>query len=210
MSVVIIDYGSGNLHSVAKAFALMAEPLRLPVDVTSDSEKVAVASHIVLPGVGAFGDCVAGLSAIDGMRQVLEERVLSTGIPFFGICVGMQMMLEKGLEHGEHAGLGWIKGEVVTLAPEDTSLKIPHMGWNGLQLQQPDHPVFAGIRHDDHVYFVHSYHAQCQNRGNCLATTDYTQTISACVGRDNMIGTQFHPEKSQKVGLRLIENFLNM
>lgn len=233
MTILIIDYGSGNLHSVAKSFQRMAEPLGQTVEVSSDPDRVRQASHIVLPGVGAFSDCIAGLKAVDGMIEALEEAVLQQQRPFFGICVGMQMMLERGLEHGEHAGLGWIKGEVVPITVEEGGqeadplvaegvrpiaearrpeqgrpLKIPHMGWNELQLSQPDHPVFSDLPPNPHAYFVHSYHARCADESQVLATVDYGGPISACIGRDNMIGTQFHPEKSQQVGLQLIENFI--
>lgn len=211
MTIRIIDYGSGNLHSALKAFQKAGEPLGLSAELTADPHALASASHVVLPGVGAFGDCVAGLKAADGMIEALEDAVLKQGKPFFGICVGMQMMLERGLEHGEHAGLGWIEGAVTPLIPNPQSpLPIPHMGWNTLTPTRQDHPLFRGLAPDAHVYFVHSFHAQCANAAELLATTDYGGSICAAIGRDNLVGTQFHPEKSGAVGLQLIANFLQM
>ena len=200
--VVIIDYGSGNLRSAAKAFerADTAE-----VVVSDDPKTLEHASHIVLPGVGAFDDCMQGLVARKGMREALEKQVREKGKPFLGVCVGMQMLFDTGHEHGTHQGLGWIPGEVVKI--EAPGLKIPHMGWNDLKLPKPDHPLLAGIKTGDHAYFVHSYHAHCE-AGYVLATADYGNPITAIVARDNIMGTQFHPEKSQETGLRLIANFL--
>ncbi len=214
MSIAIIDYGSGNLHSAAKAFQHQADPMGLDVVVTSDPHALKTASHIVLPGVGAFGDCIAGLRKLDGMIEAMEDAVIKGGKPFFGICVGMQMMLKRGLEHGEHAGLGWIEGEVVKIesrvqSSESSELKIPHMGWNELTLVQPQHPLFKGVADEEHAYFVHSYHARCEAQ-HVLATVDYGGAINACIGRDNLVGTQFHPEKSHRLGLQLITNFLQM
>lgn len=216
MSVCIIDYGAGNLHSAAKAFARAAEPLGLSVKVTSDASDLALASHVVLPGVGAFGDCMAGLKAAPGMIAALEKAVHGRGVPFFGICVGMQMMAQRGMEHGEHEGLGWIEGEVVAIQSSEfgvrssQALRVPHMGWNNLSLKEPSHPLFAGFGTDEHAYFVHSYHFACAAGSDVLATTDYGGEISACIGRSAMVGTQFHPEKSQQLGLKLIANFLSM
>ncbi len=204
MTIAIIDYGSGNLHSAAKGFEKFST---VPVVVTSEAETVAAAERIVLPGQGAFGDCYAGLAALDGVVDALRDAVIGRGVPFFGICVGMQMMATASLEHGRHAGLDWIAGEVMPLALNDPALKIPHMGWNELALHRP-HPVLEGVVAGDHVYFVHSYHFVAANPEELLATTDYGGPQTAIVGRDNMIGTQFHPEKSQAVGLRMIENFL--
>lgn len=220
MSIAIIDYGSGNLHSAAKAFQRMGEPRGMQVRVTSDPDALKSASHIVLPGVGAFGDCIAGLRALDGMIEAMEDAVLTQGKPFFGICVGMQMMLTRGLEHGTHAGLGWIKGEVVKIetrgegqgaseGEQTHKLKIPHMGWNELTLVKPEHPLFQGVEQGSHAYFVHSYHAVCE-ASHVLATVEYGGAINACIGRDNLIGSQFHPEKSHATGLQLIDNFLHM
>jgi glutamine amidotransferase len=210
MKAVIIDYGSGNLRSAAKAFERVAadEGLSLAVEVTDDARALADASHIVLPGQGAFGDCNSGLRAVPGMVEALQEAVIGDGRPFFGICVGMQLMATRGLEHGTHQGLGWIPGEVVPMAPGDPSLKIPHMGWNELRLHAPDHPILAGIADGDHAYFVHSYVFDCADDAHLLATADYGGPVTAIVGRDNMVGTQFHPEKSQAAGLRMIANFL--
>ena len=207
MVTVIVDYNSGNLHSAAKSFQRMAAD---PADivVSSAPDVVVRADRIVLPGVGAFADCRAGLASYDGLFEAIEEAVLARAIPFLGICVGMQMMATRGHEHGvTTAGFDWIGGEVVEITPDDPDLKIPHMGWNGLQ-GIAAHPVLAGLSSDDHAYFVHSYHLRADNPTHVLATTDHGGPITAVIGRDNMIGTQFHPEKSQKTGLRLIENFL--
>ena len=205
MSVAIIDYGSGNLRSVAKAF----ERMSASVKVTSNTDDLRNASHIVLPGVGAFADCMAGLKSLPGMLEALHESVLEKGKMFLGICVGMQMLFEKGHEHGLHDGLGWLKGEVVALSPSDHSLKIPHMGWNDLHISNA-HPLFKNIRSGDHAYFVHSYHAVCGDNGNLLASVDYGQKVAAVVGNRNIMGVQFHPEKSQETGLTLIKNFLDI
>jgi glutamine amidotransferase len=204
MNVAIVDYGSGNLHSAAKAFERMAGA---PVAVTADPDAVAAADRIVLPGVGAFGDCWNGLNALAGMVEALEAAVLGGGRPFLGICVGMQLMATRGLEHGSHPGLGWIPGEVVPMSPSDPALKVPHMGWNELAVLQP-HPVLDTLPAGAHMYFVHSYHYECANPDHVLATADYGGAMAAVVGRDNMIGSQFHPEKSQKAGLAFIEAFL--
>lgn len=209
MTIAIIDYGSGNLRSVANAFerVTIKEELNRAVEVTADPDRVARADHIMLPGVGAFGDCARGLRALPGMIDALEEAVLGKGRPFLGVCVGMQLMATRGLEHGEHAGLGWLDGDVVHIEPSDPVLKVPHMGWNTLDMHR-DHPVLDGIATGDHAYFVHSYHLAATDEADVLATTDHGQTLTAIVGRTNMIGTQFHPEKSQATGLRLIANFL--
>ena len=207
MTTVIVDYNSGNLRSAEKSFQRMAEEMDAgQIVVTNDPDVVRTADRIVLPGVGAFADCRRELGAIDGLFGAIEERV-KTGTPFLGICVGMQMMASVGREHGDQAGFDWIKGEVVHLTPSDPSLKIPHMGWNELQIQT-EHPVFKGINSGDHAYFVHSYHLRTASSDDTLATVDYGGPITAAVGRDNMVGTQFHPEKSQSTGLRLIGNFL--
>lgn len=210
MSVAIIDYGSGNLRSAAKSFgrAIADEGLSLDVMVTADPDRVRKASHIVLPGVGAFADCRAGLHALDGMVDALSEAVIKDAKPFFGICVGMQLMARVGLEHGEHAGLGWIDAQVRLLEPADETLKIPHMGWNELVVRDASHPLLGGLGAQDHVYFVHSYHMVCNNPSDVLARADYGGPLSALIGRDNMVGSQFHPEKSQRVGLKIIANFL--
>ncbi len=209
MSIAVVDYGSGNLRSAAKALARAAQDVGdgRPVAVTSDPELVRRADHIVLPGVGAFGDCRRGLGAVTGMIEALEEAVRRQGRPFLGICVGMQLMAERGVEHGVHPGLGWIAGEVRVIQPSDPQLKIPHMGWNELG-PVPAHPVLKGLCEGDHVYFVHSYAIRPDAARDVLVETDYGGPIAAIVGRDNMIGTQFHPEKSQAAGLRLLSDFL--
>ncbi|MDX1484091.1 MAG: imidazole glycerol phosphate synthase subunit HisH [Alphaproteobacteria bacterium] len=210
MTVAIVDYGSGNLRSAAKAFEREAQGR--PVVVTGAAEDLDRAEHIVLPGVGAFGDCARGLRALPGMVEALEENVMRRAKPFLGICVGMQLMADRGLEHGRHDGLGWIAGEVVPLVPEGdertAGLKVPHMGWNELVLQAPPHAVFAGLPSGTHAYFVHSYRFAAALPENVLAEVDYGGAVTAAIGRDNMVGTQFHPEKSQAVGLALISNFL--
>lgn len=205
MTVAIIDYGSGNLRSAAKAFAHVGTE---SVVVTADPDAVARADRIVLPGVGAFADCRRGLYALDGMVEALIEAVIAKAQPFLGICVGMQLMATRGLEHGAHDGFDWIAGSVEAIAPADRTLKIPHMGWNDLTPRR-DHPLLAGLGPDPHMYFVHSYHLAAADDWNVLATVDYGGSVTAAVGRDNLVGTQFHPEKSQALGLRLIENFLD-
>lgn len=209
MIVAIVDYGSGNLHSAANAFRrAVREGHHAGGDVlvTADPDQVAKADRIVLPGVGAFGDCRRGLHAVDGMVEAVTEAVIAKGRPFFGICVGMQLMATVGLEHGEHQGLGWIPGKVVEITPNDPALKIPHMGWNDLNCPG-DHPLVTPM-HGQEPYFVHSFHLIPDDPAHLLATTDYGGALNAVVGRDNMIGTQFHPEKSQAVGLGLISRFL--
>ena len=210
MSIVLIDYGSGNLRSAAKAFerAVAEAGLTTPVLVSADPEQVRKADRVVLPGVGAFGDCKAGLAALPGMIEALEESVIKGGKPFLGICIGMQLLASWGREHGDHQGLGWIDGEVVPLAPSDASLKVPHMGWNELVLPEAPHPLFTGIAPGQHAYFVHSFHFQAADPQSLLATVDYGGTVTAAIGRDNLVGTQFHPEKSQATGLAVITNFL--
>jgi glutamine amidotransferase len=210
--VVVVDYSSGNLHSAAKAFERAAHEAGLdqPITVTQDPAVVARADRVVLPGVGAFADCRRGLDAVPGMVDALEEAVRQRGQPFFGICVGMQLMAERGLEYEVKEGLGWIAGEVDRIAPKDPSLKIPHMGWNTLNVTRP-HPLLAGLElgpNGRHAYFVHSYQLKPGNRADLIAEADYGGAVTAIVGRDNIVGTQFHPEKSQKLGLELIANFL--
>ena len=211
-SVAIIDYGSGNLHSAEKAFARAARDsgADCSIFVTSDPEVVRKADRVVLPGVGAFADCRAGLHAVAGMPEALNEAVIEAGRPFLGICVGMQLMADRGLEYGETPGFGWIGGDVVRIEPADPALKVPHMGWNTLDVARP-HAVLEGIPTGPdglHAYFVHSYHLKTSDKAQCVATTDYAGAVTALVARDNMAGTQFHPEKSQTLGLRLIANFL--
>ena len=212
MSVAIVDYGSGNLHSAAKAFERAAHDAgaEQPILVTSDPRIVASADRVVLPGVGAFADCRRGLDAVDGMVAALEEAVRKRGRPFFGICVGMQLLAERGREYEVTEGLGWIGGEVDRIVPNDRSLKIPHMGWNTLNVTRP-HKLVEGLAlgpQGRHAYFVHSYEFKVAQRGDLLAETEYGGPVTAIVARDNIVGTQFHPEKSQKLGLALIANFL--
>jgi glutamine amidotransferase len=212
MSVAIVDYGSGNLHSAAKAFERAARESGhdQPITVTSDPDAVAHADRVVLPGVGAFADCRRGLDEIDGMVEALNETVLQRGRPFFGICVGMQLMAERGREYQVTPGLGWIAGEVDRIAPSDASLKIPHMGWNTLNMLQA-HPLLDEIPLGPdglHAYFVHSYELKTSKHSDLVAQADYGGPLTAIVGRDSMVGTQFHPEKSQRLGLKLIANFL--
>ena len=207
-TVAVIDYGSGNLRSAAKALERAANDASLParIEVTSDPDGVFRADRIVLPGVGAFADCMAGLSSKSGLKDALIESVIAKRRPFLGICVGMQLTSEAGVEFGRHAGLGWLKGEVTALDPKDASLKIPHMGWNTLKLTQA-HPVTTGLS-GQHVYFVHSYALQNGAADEVLATCDYGAPFAAVVGKDNVVGTQFHPEKSQQAGLTLLTQFL--
>lgn len=209
MITAIIDYESGNLHSAEKSFQRMARETGAgEVVVTADPAVVRRADRIVLPGVGAFADCRAGLDAREGLLEAILTRVEKDAVPFLGICVGQQLMATVGREHGHDApGFGWIPGEVVEITPSDPGLKIPHMGWNDLVIDQP-HPVLAGLDHGDHAYFVHSFHITPEDAAHRLAHVDYGGEVTAVVGRDNMIGTQFHPEKSQQTGLRLIANFL--
>ncbi|HEX7966611.1 MAG TPA: imidazole glycerol phosphate synthase subunit HisH [Stellaceae bacterium] len=209
MATVLIDYGSGNLRSAAKAFERAAREAGIDTDVvvTSDARAVRNADRIMLPGVGAFADCRRGLAAVPGVEEALDEAVVRRGRPFLGICVGMQLMAERGREFETVDGLGWIPGEVVAITPADPSYKIPHMGWNELA-PLGRHPVFDGIAPGEHAYFVHSYRFACAERRDVLATVDYAGEIAAAIGRDNLVGTQFHPEKSQATGLRLITNFM--
>jgi imidazole glycerol-phosphate synthase subunit HisH len=209
MKVAIIDYGSGNLRSAAKAFerAAAENGLSAGIAVTAEPQAIAEADRIVLPGVGAFADCRRGLASIPGLEAALEEAVIAHGRPFLGICVGMQLMADRGREFETVAGLGWIGGEVVAIEPSDPSLKIPHMGWNEIE-PRIDHPLLAGLDAGAHAYFVHSYHFALVDPADLVAVTDYGAPLAAIVGRDNLAGTQFHPEKSQEAGLQLIGNFL--
>ena len=222
-TVALIDYGSGNLRSAEKALARAAMESGTGQDilVTSDPDRVLKAERVVLPGVGAFADCMRGVSTIPGMVNALEETVLKRGMPFLGICVGMQLLADVGREHGDHKGLGWIPGEVVRMEPRQETalsssttgangellLKVPHMGWNTLSILRP-HPLLEGMAPGTDVYFVHSYVMRPRNPAHVLASTDYGGTIAAVVGRDNIAGTQFHPEKSQAVGLAFLTRFL--
>jgi len=212
VSVAIVDYGSGNLHSAAKAFERAAHEAGLdqPIVVTRDPQAVASADRVVLPGVGAFADCRRGLDAVDGMVGALEEAVRRRGRPFFGICVGMQLLAERGREYEVTEGLGWIAGEVDRIKPNDASLKIPHMGWNTLNVSR-QHKLLEGLALGPqglHAYFVHSFQLKPSHQADLVADADYGGAVTAVVARDNIVGTQFHPEKSQKLGLALIANFL--
>jgi glutamine amidotransferase len=212
VTVAIVDYGSGNLHSAAKAFERAAQDTGLDqsIVVTSDPRTVASADRVVLPGVGAFADCRRGLEAVDGMVAALDEAVRRRGRPFFGICVGMQLLAERGREYEVTEGLGWIAGEVDRITPDNPDLKIPHMGWNTLNVARP-HKLVEGLNLGPqglHAYFVHSYELKVAQRSDLLAEAEYGGPLTAIVARDNIVGTQFHPEKSQKLGLALIANFL--
>ena len=212
MRVAIIDYGSGNLRSATKAFERAAHEAGLDatIELTDKADVVAKADRIVLPGVGAYADCRAGLDAVPGMYDALVDVVEKKARPFFGICVGMQLMASRGLEKTVTQGFGWIEGDVKEMTPADPDLKIPQIGWNTLDLRHP-HPLFEGIPTGPdglHAYFVHSYHLAAKNAVDVIATTDYGGPMTAFVGRDNMAGSQFHPEKSQTLGLALITNFL--
>jgi imidazole glycerol-phosphate synthase subunit HisH len=209
MRAALIDYGSGNIASAAKALARAAhDGSGHEIIATADPDAIRQAERIVLPGVGAFADCMRGVSAIPGMVDALTESVIQNGKPFLGICVGMQLMASDGREFGIHKGLDWIAGEVVPMTPADPMLKIPHMGWNELQLVQ-NHPLFTGLAPGAEAYFVHSFEMQPTDAKTLLATTDYGGPVTAAIGRDNLVGTQFHPEKSQAVGLKILGNFLN-
>ncbi len=216
-TIAIIDYGSGNLRSAAKAFSFVMEQEGIDgeVVITDQADTVAKADRIVLPGQGAFGDCISGLKKVDGMIEALNETVLRGGKPFFGICVGMQLLATRGLEFGEHEGLGWIPGDVGKIEPKDASLKIPHMGWNTMNVSGANpHFVLQGITKSSggellDFYFVHSFVFECKNAEDVAGVCDYGGEFTAMVARDNIIGTQFHPEKSQKAGLDLVRGFLN-
>ncbi len=212
MTVAIIDYGSGNLHSAQKAFERAAREAgtNRAIRVTSRPEDMLAAEHIVLPGVGAFADCRRGLDRVSGMVEALDEAVRKQGKPFLGICVGAQLLATRGLEHEVVAGLNWIPGDVAAIKPSDPALKIPHMGWNTLEVKRP-HALLDGIRTGSdglHAYFVHSYQLYPAHAEDVVAAADYGGQVTAIVGRDNIVGTQFHPEKSQTLGLMLIANFL--
>ncbi|TIR15009.1 MAG: imidazole glycerol phosphate synthase subunit HisH [Mesorhizobium sp.] len=212
MRVAIIDYGSGNLRSATKAFERAAREggIAATIELTADAGRVRSADRIVLPGVGAYADCAAGLHAVPGMWEAVEEAALRKGRPFLGICVGMQLMSQRGLEKTITEGLGWIAGDVKEIKPSDPALKIPQIGWNTIELTR-EHPLFSGIETGPkglHAYFVHSYHLEAKNPGEVLAVADYGGPVTAAVARDNLAGTQFHPEKSQALGLALITNFL--
>ena len=214
-SVAIIDYASGNLHSASKAFERVSRQGRGSIiEVTSDPERVRRADRIVLPGVGAFADCRAGLDAAHGMVEALAEAVMGRAVPFLGICVGAQLLATRGLEKTETPGFNWVAGDVVRIEPDDPSLAVPHMGWNTLDYTSGEavHPVLRDIPLGPdgwHAYFVHSYHLDASNETDVMATSPYGGAVTAIIGRENIVGTQFHPEKSQKLGLAMIANFLD-
>jgi imidazole glycerol-phosphate synthase subunit HisH len=210
VKIAVVDCGSGNLRSVLRALERAAADLALSAEVrvSREPDYVARADRIVLPGQGAFAACLAGLAETDGLRDAMAHVVRNEGRPFFGICIGMQLLADWGEEHGYHAGFGWIPGRVVALQPADPALKVPHMGWNALEIHRPVHPVLADLRGQPHVYFMNSYHLVCDNASDCLATTDFGGSVTAMVGRDNIVGTQFHPEKSQVVGQSILRQFL--
>lgn len=209
MTIAVIDPGSGNLRSVQKAFEKVADGLPGigPIEVTQDAETVRRAERIVLPGVGAFGDVHAGLTALPGMMEALEDQVRVRKVPFMGICVGMQLMASVGREHGDHKGFGWLPGAVEPIEPTGTR-RIPHMGWNELLVEGAPHPVFAGLGPNPHAYFVHSYSYRAEDPADEALNVDYEGPITAALARENMVGTQFHPEKSQDLGQKIIANFL--
>lgn len=207
MLTVLVDSGAGNLHSAEKAFQRMAGDTGGRILVSGRAEDVARADRVVLPGDGAFPACRSAITGIEGLEQALTEAVTRRAVPFLGICVGMQLMAQRGLEFTPTPGFGWIEGEVVPITPAEPGLKVPHMGWNDLVIDRP-HPVLEGIETGDHAYFVHSYQMRVDAPDQLLAHVDYGGHVTAIVGRDTMIGTQFHPEKSQRPGLRLIANFL--
>lgn len=209
MRIVVVDYGSGNLRSAAKALVVAAADAGTDAEVvvTADPAVVRDAARIVMPGQGAFADCLAGIRAIDGLEEALHDAVIERGVPFFGICVGMQLLADQGFEHGTHEGLGWVGGDCVALSVPNPSYKIPHMGWNDLTVTRPEHPVMRDVETGDHVYFVHSYAVTGVAKEYVLATTEYGGAVTAMVGRHNIVGSQFHVEKSQRAGLKLLANF---
>lgn len=208
MTINIIDYGSGNLQSARNAFEKVSKELNQPVKihVSRNADDLKNTSGIVLPGVGSFSDCKNGVESIDGMIEALNYYIIKCGIPFFGICVGMQLLASKSFENGEDDGFSWIYGDVVKINKQ-TDFPVPHMGWNNLEIKY-SHPILKGIRNGDHAYFVHSYKFISANKKHVIATTDYSSIVEAVIARDNIIGTQFHPEKSQGTGMQIIKNFL--
>lgn len=210
MKIAVVDCGSGNLRSVVRSLERAASEcgVEAEVEITRSSKTISTADRLVMPGQGAFARCMAGVTGIPGLADSLSEAVVTRKRPFLGICVGMQLMASRSTEHGHHEGLNWIPGLVDTIAPTDPALKIPHMGWNSLSIQNTDHPVLKNVPAGSHVYFVHSYHVICDAKHDCFATTDYSGQVTAIIGKDNVIGTQFHPEKSQSVGLALLRGFL--
>ena len=206
--VTIVDYGSGNLHSIAKALEAVA-PRGCRVEVSESADDILSASYVVLPGVGAFGDCVNGVRSLEGVEEALEKVVLQEKKPFLGICVGMQMLAQEGVEYGKHRGLGWIKGRVVEIKSLDKQMKIPHMGWNEIGVLRK-HPIFQGVNEKSNAYFVHSFHLECEEKKDIIAQVEYGYPLTAAIARENIVAVQFHPEKSQEVGLKLLGNFLSL
>ena len=209
MNIAIIDYGSGNIRSAFKALERARNDLNIigSVQVVDKPKDVDQATHIILPGVGAFGDCIRALNNLEGMRDALDKAVIREGKPFLGICVGMQLLSKLGIEFGEHSGLGWLNSKVIPIEPTHPDMKIPHMGWNDITISKT-HPIFEGISNGDHVYFVHSYHMSCKNKQDIIATVNYGFPVVAAVGKENIVGVQFHPEKSQAKGLKCLQNFI--
>ncbi|MCE3255113.1 MAG: hisH [Rickettsiaceae bacterium] len=205
--IIIIDYGSGNLQSVFNALNLVKHSSQ-EVKISSNSDDLKSATNIILPGVGAFGDCITGLKSISGMVEELQNQVLKLKKPFLGICVGMQLLADFGFEHGEYSGLGFISGNVVKIDDQNNSLKIPHVGWNNISIKKP-HPILDNIKNDEHFYFVHSFHFVPKNPEEVIASVNYGEDLTAIIAKENIIATQFHPEKSSDAGLQLLKNFIN-
>jgi len=207
--IIIIDYGSGNLASVRNALELIKNSNQ-EILISDNPADLELATHIILPGVGAFGDCISSLKAIPQMQEILEDQILKYKKPFLGICVGMQLLADVGYEYGKNKGLGFIQGKVKKIDDQNDSLKIPHMGWNDLIVKSNSHPVLVDIKSGDHVYFVHSYYFIPDNENEVLAYVDYGTKITAIIAKENIVATQFHPEKSDKIGLKLLKNFINL
>ncbi len=205
--VVIIDYGSGNLQSVFNALQLVKTSSDL-IEISSNPEDLKSATHIILPGVGAFGDCIASLKAIDKMVEELQIQVLKNKKPFLGICVGMQLLADFGFEYGKHSGLGFVAGDVVGIDNQNNTLKVPHIGWNNISIKK-SHPILNGIQDGEHFYFVHSFHFVAQNQNDVTATVHYGTNLIAIIAKENIVATQFHPEKSSDTGLKILKNFIS-
>lgn len=206
-NIIIIDYGSGNLQSVFNALQLVKKPSDL-VSISNNPEDLKSATHIILPGVGAFGDCISSLKAIDGMVGELQIQVLKNKKPFLGICVGMQLLADFGFEYGKHAGLGFVAGDVVEIDNQNNTLKVPHIGWNNVSIKK-SHPILEGIKDGEHFYFVHSFYFVAKDQNDVLATVDYGSPLTAIIAKENIIATQFHPEKSSDAGLKVLKNFIS-
>lgn len=205
--VVIIDYGSGNLQSVFNALEMVKTPSHT-IQISNNPEDLKSATHIILPGVGAFGDCISNLKAIKGMVEELQIQTLKNKKPFLGICVGMQLLADFGFEYGKHSGLGFISGNVIEIDNQNNSLKVPHIGWNNISIHK-HHPILDGIQDGEHFYFVHSFHFVPKNQNNIIATVNYGSDLTAIISKDNIVATQFHPEKSADAGLRILKNFIS-